>query len=221
MARYRSLHIRDIDPTPILNGTVQWRPVRRTLDVKAFGINAYSGEKTGDQVIEEHDELGGGAGSHQELYVVLEGRATFTIDGNQLDAPAGTLVFLPDPASKRVAYAAEPETTVLAIGGPVGRPYAVSPWESSFEAQPYADAGDYDKAYEVAAAGLADHDENASLHYNLACYRALGGHRDEALRLLAAAIERDSDGELREWAATDTDFDSLRDDAEFRRLIGG
>jgi len=152
---------------------------------------------------------------------VLEGRATFTIDGDQLDAPAGTLVFLPDPASKRVAYAAEPETTVLAIGGPVGRPYAVSPWESSFEAQPYADAGDYDKAYEVAAAGLADHDENASLHYNLACYRALGGHRDEALRLLAAALERDSGGELREWAATDTDFDSLRDDAEFRRLIGG
>src|SRR6185503_6792088 len=100
MARYRSLHIRDIDPTPILNGTVQWRPVRRTLDVRAFGINAYSGEKSGDQVIEEHD------------------------------APAGTLVFLPDPASKRVAYAADPETTVLAIGGPVGRPYAVSPWES-------------------------------------------------------------------------------------------
>jgi hypothetical protein len=221
MAKHRTVHIRDIDPTPILHGTVQWRPVRRTLDVKAFGINAYSGEKAGDQVIEEHDELGGGAGAHEELYVVLEGRATFTIDGEELDAPAGTLVFLPDPSSKRVAYAADPETTVLAVGGPVGTPYAVSPWETSFEAQPYADAGDYDKAFEVAAAGLADHPDNPTLRYNLACWRALGGRRDEALTLLAEAFERDTHGSLREWAATDTDFDALRDDPEFVRLLQG
>jgi hypothetical protein len=218
MAKHRTLHIRDIDAIPILRGTVQWRPVRRTLGVRAFGINAYSGEKTGDQVIEEHDELGGGAGAHEELYVVLEGRATFTIDGEELDAPAGTLVFLPDPSSKRVAYAAEPETTVLAIGGPVGRAFGVSPWEISFAAQPAADEGDYDRAYEIASAGLVDHPDNAMLHYNLACYRALGGHRDEALRLLAAGV--DLDASLKDWAKQDTDFDSLRDDPEFTRLVG-
>jgi hypothetical protein len=218
MTKHRSLHIRDIDPIPILHGTVQWRPVRKTLGVRAFGINAYSGEKTGDQVIEEHDELGGGGGAHEELYVVLEGRATFTIDGEQFDATAGTMVFLPDPSSKRVAYAAEPETTVLAIGGPVGRAFAVSPWETSFEAQPAAEEGDYDRAYDIVAAGLADHPQNASLHYNLACYRALGGHRDDALRLLATGVELDA--ALKDWARQDTDFDSLRDDPEFARLVG-
>jgi tetratricopeptide (TPR) repeat protein len=217
MANHRVVHISEITPVSILHGTVQWRPVRRTLDVQAFGINAYSGEKAGDQVIEEHDELGGGAGDHEELYVVLEGRATFTVDGEEIDAPAGTLVFLPDPASKRVAYAAEDETTVLAIGAPVGRAYGVSPWEYSFQAQPAYESGDYDRAYEITAHGLEHHPDNPNLHYNLACYRALGGHAEEALDLLGKALELDS--KMREWAANDTDFDGLRGDARFERLM--
>jgi tetratricopeptide (TPR) repeat protein len=217
MANHRVVHISEIDAVPILNETVHWRPVRRTLGVRAFGINAYSAQEAGQQVVEEHDELGGGAGRHEELYIVLEGRATFTIDGEEIDAPAGTLVFLPDPASKRVAYAAEPETTVLAIGAPVGRPFGVSPWEYSFEAQPAYSAGDYDRAYDIAAAGLADHPQNATLHYNLACYRAMGGHHDEAIALLRQAFELDP--ATREWAASDTDFDPLRGDERFDRLL--
>jgi tetratricopeptide (TPR) repeat protein len=217
MANHRAVHISEITPVSILRDTVQWRPVRRTLGVQAFGINAYSGEKAGDQVVEEHDELGGGAGRHEELYVVLEGRATFTVDGEEIDAPAGTLVFLPDPASKRVGYAAEDETTVLVIGSPVGRAYGVSPWEYFFEAQPAYDAGDYDRAYEIAARGLEHHPENPSLNYNLACYRALSGHADEALDLLERGFELNP--EMREWAASDTDFDALRGDPRFERLM--
>ena len=61
--------------------------------------------RSGELVIEEHDETGGGAGGHEELYVVIAGRATFTLDGESLDAPAGTLVFISDPSVKRKAVA--------------------------------------------------------------------------------------------------------------------
>jgi hypothetical protein len=82
----------------------------------------------------EHDETEDLAGTqrHQELYVVLEGRATFTVDGEDVDAAAGTLVFLEDPAARRAAVAAEDGTTVLAIGGPVGEAYRPPPWDKIF-----------------------------------------------------------------------------------------
>ena len=58
--------------------------------IQAFGINAYTAEKAGDVVVEEHDEKGdGGAGGHEELYVVVSGRARFTLAGESVDAPAG------------------------------------------------------------------------------------------------------------------------------------
>src|SRR5215208_1723371 len=105
---------------PLRDGVVLWHPVRRELGVTAFGVNGFSAEAAGDRVIEEHDELGGGAGHHEELYVVLSGRAAFTVDGEELDAPAGTLVHVPDPASRRGALAAEPNTVVLVVGAPPG-----------------------------------------------------------------------------------------------------
>ena len=111
----------------------------------------------GDLVVEEHDETGAGAGRHEELYVVVAGRARFTLGGEELDAPAGTCVFLPDPSVVRTAVGVEPATTVLAIGGAVGEPYRVSPWEYFFRAAPHAEAGDWERAAAVAAEGLAEH----------------------------------------------------------------
>ena len=72
--------------------------MRRTLGIGAFGINAYTAN-AGELVVEEHDETGAGAGHHEELYVVVTGRATFTVDGESFDAPIGTMVFLPDNPS--------------------------------------------------------------------------------------------------------------------------
>src|SRR4029453_3876490 len=88
--------IDEIAPIPVVGGELQWRPVRRTLGVEAFGINAYTAD-AGELVVEEHNETGPGAGHHEELYVVITGRATFTVDGESFDAPVGTLVFLDDP----------------------------------------------------------------------------------------------------------------------------
>ena len=75
-------------------------PVREHFGIRAFGVNAYRpGE--GGSLIGEHDETGSG---QEELYVVLDGRATFEIDGETVDAPAGTFVRAP-PTGSRAAPA--------------------------------------------------------------------------------------------------------------------
>jgi quercetin dioxygenase-like cupin family protein len=102
--------------------------VREHLGVTAFGTNAYTGAAAGDLVIEPHDE-----DEHEELYVVLEGRARFTVDGEDHDAPAGTLVFV-TPPSHRVAYAQTAGTTILAIGAP-RQSFSVSEWEERWRSQ--------------------------------------------------------------------------------------
>jgi quercetin dioxygenase-like cupin family protein len=128
----RVIHIDDVESLPVLDGELQWHPLRQTLGVRAFGINAYTAAKAGDLVVEEHDE---GSLGHEEIYVVLAGRATFTLGGEEHDAPAGTVVHLADPGINRVARAAEDGTRVLAVGGPVGKAFEPSSWEASFRAE--------------------------------------------------------------------------------------
>ena len=96
-----------------------WLPLRRRLGVAAFGVNAWrAGE--GDAVIEEHDETTSG---HEELYVVVRGSATFTVGGEDVDAPAGTIVFVSDPAARRGAVARAADTLVLTVGAKPGAAY--------------------------------------------------------------------------------------------------
>ena len=130
----------EIAPISVVGGTLLWRPVRRTLDIGAFGINAYIAPNAGDDVVEEHTERSLG---HEEVYVVLRGRATFTLDDDTLDAPAGTVVFVRDVDVKRHARAEEPGTTVLAIGGPREAVYEPSAWEDFFAAERHRSARDY------------------------------------------------------------------------------
>jgi hypothetical protein len=106
-----------------------WRPVRHHLGIHAFGINAWTAREAGDEVIEEHVEAQASPTRHEELYFVTTGRATFTVDDEDVDAAAGTFVFVPDPESKRRAVAVEPGTTVLSIGAAPGEVYTVSDWE--------------------------------------------------------------------------------------------
>jgi hypothetical protein len=206
----RITNIEDIPAIPA--GGVGYRLVRRELGIRAFGTNAFTAD-AGQELIEDHDETGSGAGGHEELYVIVAGHARFSIDGVEHDAPAGTLVFLPDPESHRSATALVDGTTALAVGGVPGRPYEVSPWEPLFAAKPLADAGDPGAAADLVAATLADHPNNAHVLYNTACFEALAGRREDAIAHLRAAVE--SDPKAREWAAGDSDFDSIRDDPEF------
>src|SRR5262245_40040603 len=110
---WRSVHLEEIGPIPVVNGTLLWRPLRRALDVEAFGINAYVALRAGDDVVEEHTES---ALRHEEVYVVLSGHATFVLGDDTLDAPAGTVVFIRDPEVRRRARADEAGTQILAVG---------------------------------------------------------------------------------------------------------
>ena len=182
-------------------------PVRRTLGITAFGVNAYTAEQAGDDLIERHDEMSTGAGKHQELYVVMTGRAEFEVGGEMLDAPAGTMIAI-EPGTVRSATAGEAGTIVLVAGGRPGDGLPVSPFEYWYAALPAQEAGDYDGAFEIAAEGLKDWPDHGTLHYALACYRALSGRHEEALSHLRVAFEHDP--RTRNWAAEDSDLDALR-----------
>jgi quercetin dioxygenase-like cupin family protein len=203
------LRLDALEGLPVL-GTLVWKPVRKTLGVTAFGINAYTAAHAGDEVVEEHTEETNG---HEEIYVVLAGRATFTVDGEEVDVPAGALLYLDDPAQRRHAVAAEPGTTLLAIGGKPGV-HEISAWEYYFPALPAVNAGDWDTARRILHEALAEHDHPA-IHYNLACVEARAGNADRALEELARSAERH-----RAIARDDDDFASLRDDPRFLALTG-
>ena len=203
---WKSVRLDEIEPIPVVGGTLLWRPVRRTLDVGAFGINSYVAPKAGEDVVEEHTEKTYG---HEEIYLVLTGRATFTLNDETLDAPAGTAVFIRDPSVKRHARAEEDGTSVLAVGGPRGSAYEPSAWEHSFAAEKHRAAGDFDAMVAEIAAGVERHPDNASLLYDLGCAEALAGRTDDALAHVSRALE------LRpEWAdhaRKDTDLVALRE----------
>jgi mannose-6-phosphate isomerase-like protein (cupin superfamily) len=189
-----------------------WRPIRRHLGVTGFGVNAYTADRAGDAVIEPHDETSPGAGAHQELYLVLSGGARFTVADQVVDSPAGTMLLI-EPGVHRAAEAAAPDTTVLVIGGRPGAALPTSPFEHWFAAQPAYEEGDYGRAAEIASQGLRDWPRHPTLHYQLACFKALGGRRAEALEHLRVAF--DGDPRTRDWAADDSDLDSIRDDPGF------
>ena len=189
-----------------------WRPVRRHFDIHAFGVNAYTAERAGERVVEEHREEDG----HEELYVVVSGRARFMLDGQEHDAPAGTLVHCP-PGTPRGAVAEEPGTTVLGIGAKPGEVFQPSGWEWTFAGMSLLSRGDEEAARREFAAGIDAYPDAWQGYYNLACAEARMGNRESALENLGRAAEIDA-GVVQRYAADDEDFASLKDDPEFLRL---
>ena len=201
----RVVRLDDVDRIPL--GPTFWRPVRRLLGVTAFGINAYTADNAGDEVIERHDEMSPGAGRHEEVYVVLSGHVSFTVGAEEIDCPVGTMLLV-EPGVERRAIAREPDSTVLVIGGAPGSALPVSPFEFWYAAEPAYQAGDYERAIEIASEGLRDWPDNSRLHYQLACYHALAGHRDAALDHLHRALAADPG--VARWVTTDDDLASIR-----------
>jgi mannose-6-phosphate isomerase-like protein (cupin superfamily) len=144
MSDYRVLHLRDEPAQDLEDPAVPpWIPVRHRLGVRAFGTNAYRAADAGDVIVEPHTEWSDDPAEppQEEMYVVVLGHATFTVNGEEIDAPAGTIVFLPEPTAHREAVAVEAGTTVLAVGGAPGTAYATSQWEKDWREKTGEPAG--------------------------------------------------------------------------------
>jgi tetratricopeptide (TPR) repeat protein len=211
---YEVTRLDDLDRIPVGEKGLEWRPIRRRFGLEAFGINAYSSANAGGEVVEEHTEE---QLQHQEVYVVVRGHAMFHLDGDDVDAPAGTLVVVRDPTVTRAATAVEADTLVLAVGGKPGEAFKASAWESYFSAAPLARSGRFDEAIALMQRDAEEHRDHPALLYNLACYEALADRRDDALDHLARAIELSP--RFREYAESDADFATLRDDPRFSEVL--
>jgi tetratricopeptide (TPR) repeat protein len=213
MSAYEVVRLDEIEE--IDDGREPYRPVRHHLGITAFGVTSWTGKNAGDRIINEHAE--DQPGDSEELYVVLSGHARFEIGDDTVDAPEGTLVFVPVGPHRRTAYAEADGTTLLAIGAPPGQAYEATGWELWMPLGRLYAAGDYEAAIEQGRELAEANPQYALLLYNLACCEALAGRSEDAIRHLRMAIER-WDG-ARELARSDSDFDPIREEPGFEELV--
>jgi tetratricopeptide (TPR) repeat protein len=212
MSGYAVAHLDDIDE--LNDGRQPWRPVRHHFGITAFGVNAWTARDAGDRIINEHDESE--PDSNEELYLVMQGRAMFELDGDRVEAPAGTLVFA-RPGVKRTAVAEEPETTIIALGGTPGKAYEPDGWELWAPLNPLYQKGEYAEAADRGRVLVEANPQYAGLFYNLACCESLAGRTTDAVEHLRRAI--DLSERFRSYAEGDSDFAPIRDEPAFTELI--
>ena len=202
-------HVDELEQIEMPDGFV-WRPIRRRFGIRSFGVNAYSPREAGAHVVEEHTE---NQLQHEEIYLVLRGRARFTVDGDEFELGAGELVFLRDPALRRGAIGLTDDTVVLALGGKPGEPHQVSAWETMFYAVRYSREERWDEAIRIHEEALREQPDHPALLYNLACMEARGGRHLDALLHLRRSVELDP--KCAEWARRDSDFAAIRHEPGF------
>lgn len=189
-------------------------PAREHLGIESFGMNAFTPNDEG-VLINDHDEAASG---DEELYVVLDGNATFEIDGETVDAPPGTFLAVA-PETRRKATGSG---TVLVISGKPGAAYQPFNWGeawsfhntsiTAYSEQRYADA------LAAVREGLDHSPDHPGLHFNYACFASLAGDRsDETFDHLRRAVELSP--QFRDQARNDTDFDAVRDDPRFEEAL--
>jgi tetratricopeptide (TPR) repeat protein len=213
MSGYQIARLDEIDE--ISDGRCPWRPVRHHFGIASFGVNAWTARAAGDRLINEHDE--DEPDGHEELYYVASGRATFELDGERRDAPTGTFVFV-RPEVKRTAFAEEPNTTLVAMGGTPRKAYEASGWEVWAPLGPLYQAGDYEEAADRGRELLETYPPFSAVFYNVACCESLAGRKQDAIGHLRRAIELSE--RSREFAKDDSDFEPIRDDPAFKELVG-
>jgi tetratricopeptide (TPR) repeat protein len=213
MSGYAFRHLDEIDE--ISDGRSPWRPIRFHFGITSFGVNAFTAPNAGDRIINEHDEADD-EDRQEELYLVHAGRARFELDGESVDAPVGTFVYV-EAGVKRTAFAEEPGTTLLAMGGSPGKAYEPHGYELWAPLQPLYAAGEYAEAADRGREVVDAHPELSGPLYNIACCESLAGRTDDAIGHLRLAIERTES--LRSLAARDSDFDPIREEPAFKELV--
>jgi tetratricopeptide (TPR) repeat protein len=197
-----SWQVRHFDELP---ASGHWRPIRHALGIGSFGVNGWEND-AGTILSIEHDEVLTG---HEELFFVLTGHAELVVDGQVVDAPQGTLVHVPDPASRRTARAVEDGTRLLAVGAAPGVSFERSGWEYTAEISEHFDAGDFDGALRVARETLLDHPADWTILYWAARSAAELGLHDEALDYARRASELEPT--VLDYVARHDAFAPLRD----------
>ncbi len=217
MSGYAVVHVNDI---PVQDdGQTLLRAVRHHLGITGFGVNAWTARNVGDRMIPEHqeaDETEEESERDEELYVVAQGRAVFELDGERHDAPAGTFVFV-RPRVNRTAFAEEPETVIVAVGGTPGKPYDPVGWELWHPLRRLYEAGDHAAVVERGRDLLEANPGSGLLFYNVACCESLTGQTTEALEHLRTAIELSE--RFRDFAKSDSDLDAIRGEPGFQELV--
>jgi hypothetical protein len=189
-------------------------PVREHFGIRSFGINAFTANDEG-KLIGDHDEAGSG---QEELYLVVDGTATFEIDGETVEATQGTLVYV-GPEARRTATGSG---TVLVIGGTPGETYEAIDWGEAWEFHNASMKAYGEQRYADAQAsvrqGLELMPDHAGLNFNYACFATLAGDTSdetfEHLRRAAELLPR-----FREGARRDDDLAAIRDDPRFEEAL--
>ena len=189
-------------------------PVREHLGIQAFGINAFTPGEDGT-LVNEHDESGSG---QEELYIVVDGKVTFEIDGEAVDAQPGTFLFV-EPQARRTATG---DGTVLVVGATPGEPYHGVDWGDAwqFHSESMKAYGDqrYGDALDAVRGALEHMPDHAGLNYNYACFATLAGDTsDDTFAHLRRAVELRP--QVREDARRDDDFAAVRDDPRFEEAL--
>jgi len=100
-----------------------WRLVRRSLDVRSFGINLVDVPPGG--TLPAHDET---EPAQEEVYLVLSGRPTIRIGDVEHEAAPGTFVRLdPEPVRSVVNHGTEP-ARLLMVSAPISSGFAPMEW---------------------------------------------------------------------------------------------
>lgn len=210
--------LEELEPAPLTapGATATGRErfdVRRRLGITSFGIQAFRAPSRVD-VIPEHDEMRLGDAGQEELYLVLDGAATFEIDGESVEAPAGSLVHV-QPTAKRKATAKDASTTILVVGGTPGKAYEPAPEEAREAFAAYAE-GDYETAIAKQRIVIEKRPDDPVAHFNAGCFAARAANADEAIEHLRRAVEINE--RVKELMATDEDLDNIRADSRFAEI---
>ena len=187
-------------------------PVREHLGIHAFGVNAFTPREDGT-LVNDHDEAGTG---QEELYIVVDGKVTFEVDGEAVDTPPGTLVYV-GPQARRKATG---DGTLLVVGATPGEAYQGIDWGDAWpfhneSMQAYGEQR-YADALEAVRGALEHMPDHAGLNYNYACFATLAGNTgDDTFAHLRRAVELHP--RFREDAPRVEDFAAVRDDPRFEQ----
>jgi mannose-6-phosphate isomerase-like protein (cupin superfamily) len=210
---YGVVSLDELERYPAMSGAPVLMPLRRSLDVRAFGINCWTAP-VGGPVIERHSEPDG----DEEVYIVVRGRVRFIVEDETFAAGPATVVHVP-PNTLREAVAVEPETLVLAVGARPGEAFEPKSWDDSHIAFAEAYARGEEAARALLGEMLVRDPEAWPPAYNAACFEALTGNIDAAFEHLAHAIAL-GPPRVRQLAADGEEFAALRSDPPWQQLIG-